>query len=93
LRLDQHNPPDVRLVFQNPALLGSLTIEENVGFLLKKNKNLSKKLISINDLRTPFGVNQQVLITLLSEFRILLVVIPFKNFLASFPVTEKQSNF
>ena len=25
LRLDQNNPPDVRLVFQNPALLGSLT--------------------------------------------------------------------
>ena len=25
LRLDQTNPPDVRLVFQNPALLGSLT--------------------------------------------------------------------
>ena len=39
LRLDQTNPPDVRLVFQNPALLGSLTIEENVGFLLKRNKN------------------------------------------------------
>ena len=45
LRLDQNNPPDVRLVFQNPALLGSLTIEENVGFLLKRNKNLSKKVI------------------------------------------------
>ncbi len=45
LRLDQNNPPDVRLVFQNPALLGSLTIEENVGFLLKKNKKLSNKLI------------------------------------------------
>ena len=45
LRLDQNNPPDVRLVFQNPALLGSLTIEENVGFILKKNKNLSKKFI------------------------------------------------
>ena len=45
LRLDQNNPPDVRLVFQNPALLGSLTIEENVGFLLKRNKKLSKKLI------------------------------------------------
>ena len=27
LRLDQNNPPDVRLVCQNPALLGSLTIE------------------------------------------------------------------
>ena len=26
LRLDQNNPPDVRLVFQNPALLGSLTL-------------------------------------------------------------------
>ena len=35
LRLDQNNPPDVRLVFQNPALLGSLTIEENVGFILQ----------------------------------------------------------
>jgi len=45
LRLDQNNPPDVRLVFQNPALLGSLTIEENVGFLLRKNKKLSKKFI------------------------------------------------
>jgi phospholipid/cholesterol/gamma-HCH transport system ATP-binding protein len=45
LRLDQTNPPDVRLVFQNPALLGSLTIEENVGFLLKRNKNLSQKSI------------------------------------------------
>jgi len=42
LRLDQNNPPDVRLVFQNPALLGSLTIEENVCFLLKRNKSLSK---------------------------------------------------
>ena len=45
LRLDQHHPPDVRLVFQNPALLGSLTIEENVGFILNRNKNLSKSLI------------------------------------------------
>jgi len=45
LRLDQNNPPDVRLVFQNPALLGSLTIEENVGFLLKRNKKLTKKYI------------------------------------------------
>ena len=45
LRLDQNNPPDVRLVFQNPALLGSLTIEENVGFLLNRSKKLSKKLI------------------------------------------------
>ena len=45
LRLDQNNPPDVRLVFQNPALLGSLTIEENVGFILQRNKTLSKKFI------------------------------------------------
>ena len=45
LRIDQNNPPDVRLVFQNPALLGSLTIAENVGFLLNKNKKLSKKVI------------------------------------------------
>jgi len=36
LRLDQIDPPDVRLVFQNPALLASLSIEENVGFLLKR---------------------------------------------------------
>ncbi len=36
LRLDQTEPPDVRLVFQNPALLASLTVEENVGFLLKR---------------------------------------------------------
>ncbi|ABM71532.1 possible ABC transporter, ATP binding component [Prochlorococcus marinus str. MIT 9515] len=45
LRLDQTHPPDVRLVFQNPALLGSLTIEENVGFILQRNKNLSKQSI------------------------------------------------
>ena len=45
LRLDQNNPPDVRLVFQNPALLGSLTIEENVGFILQRNKTLSKNFI------------------------------------------------
>ena len=45
LRLDQNNPPDVRLVFQNPALLGSLTIEENVGFILNRNKNIPKKYI------------------------------------------------
>ncbi len=45
LRLDQLNPPDVRFVFQNPALLSSLTIEENVGFLLRKEKNMSKELI------------------------------------------------
>ena len=45
LRLDEPNPPDVRLVFQNPALLGSLTVEENVGFILERNKSYSKKYI------------------------------------------------
>ncbi len=45
LRLDQNQPPDVRLVFQNPALLASLTVEENVGFLLMRNGNLSAKAI------------------------------------------------
>ena len=45
LRLDQTNPPDVRLVFQNPALLGSLTIEENVGFILNRNKKTPKNRI------------------------------------------------
>ena len=45
LRLDQDNPPDVRLVFQNPALLGSLTIGENVGFMLERNRKLPKKMI------------------------------------------------
>jgi phospholipid/cholesterol/gamma-HCH transport system ATP-binding protein len=36
LRLDQRHPPDVRLVFQNPALLASLTVRQNVGFLLDR---------------------------------------------------------
>jgi phospholipid/cholesterol/gamma-HCH transport system ATP-binding protein len=40
LRLDQRQPPDVRLVFQNPALLASLTVRENVGFLLYRNNIL-----------------------------------------------------
>lgn len=40
LRLDQRRPPDVRLVFQNPALLGSLTVRENVGFLLYRHSKL-----------------------------------------------------
>ncbi len=43
LRLDQRDPPDVRLVFQNPALLASLTVEENVGFLLKRSGRLNDK--------------------------------------------------
>jgi len=41
LRLDQRHPPDVRLVFQNPALLASLTVRENVGFLLYRFSRLS----------------------------------------------------
>ena len=45
LRLDQNDPPDVRLVFQNPALLASLTVRENVGFLLDKQKVYSEELI------------------------------------------------
>ncbi len=42
LRLDQQRPPDVRLVFQNPALLASLTVEQNVGFLLYRFSRLGK---------------------------------------------------
>jgi phospholipid/cholesterol/gamma-HCH transport system ATP-binding protein len=45
LRLDQRHPPDVRLVFQNPALLGSLTVRENVGFLLYRFSRLSEQEI------------------------------------------------
>ena len=45
LRLDQIEPPDVRLVFQNPALLASLTVRENVGFLLEKQKVFSEEII------------------------------------------------
>ena len=45
LRLDQNDPPDVRLVFQNPALLASLTVRENVGFLLDKKKVFSDEVI------------------------------------------------
>ena len=45
LRLDQDDPPDVRLVFQNPALLASLTVKENVGFLLEKQKVFSDEII------------------------------------------------
>ena len=45
LRLDQNYPPDVRLVFQNPALLASLTVKENVGFLLEKQKVFSEEII------------------------------------------------
>ncbi len=45
LRLDQNHPPDVRIVFQNPALLGSLTVEENIGFLLMRNKSIKKPAI------------------------------------------------
>ena len=41
LRLDQRQPPDVRFVFQNPALIASLTVRENVGFLLYRFSRLS----------------------------------------------------
>ncbi|NCU91919.1 MAG: ATP-binding cassette domain-containing protein [Synechococcaceae bacterium WB7_1B_046] len=37
LRLDQSNPPDVRLVSQSPALLASLSVLQNVGFLLYRD--------------------------------------------------------
>jgi phospholipid/cholesterol/gamma-HCH transport system ATP-binding protein len=46
LRLDQQEPPDVRLVFQNPALLGSLSVKENVGFLLYRDGRLSEREIT-----------------------------------------------
>ena len=46
LRLDQQHPPDVRLVFQNPALLGSLSVKENVGFLLYRDGRLSEREIT-----------------------------------------------
>jgi phospholipid/cholesterol/gamma-HCH transport system ATP-binding protein len=46
LRLDQRHPHDVRLVFQNPALLGSLTVRENVGFLLYRYSRLGDREIS-----------------------------------------------
>jgi phospholipid/cholesterol/gamma-HCH transport system ATP-binding protein len=45
LRLDQRHPPDVRLVFQNPALLASLTVRENVGFLLYRRSRLAEREI------------------------------------------------
>jgi phospholipid/cholesterol/gamma-HCH transport system ATP-binding protein len=45
LRLDQRHPPDVRLVFQNPALLASLTVRENVGFLLYRYSRLGEAQI------------------------------------------------
>ena len=42
LRLDQRHPPDVRMVFQNPALLASLNVRENVGFLLYRFSRLDE---------------------------------------------------
>ena len=45
LRLDQRHPPDVRFVFQNPALIASLTVRENVGFLLYRFSRLGEKEI------------------------------------------------
>lgn len=46
LRLDQRHPPDVRLVFQNPALLASLSVRENVGFLLYRFSRLGAREIA-----------------------------------------------
>jgi phospholipid/cholesterol/gamma-HCH transport system ATP-binding protein len=46
LRLDQRHPPDVRLVFQNPALLASLSVRENVGFLLYRFSRLGEREIA-----------------------------------------------
>ena len=45
LRLDQRHPPDVRLVFQNPALLASLSVQENVGFLLYRHSRIPEREI------------------------------------------------
>lgn len=47
LRLDQRHPPDVRFVFQNPALLASLTVRENVGFLLYRHSRLGEAEIRV----------------------------------------------
>ena len=41
LREDQNQPADVRLVFQSPALLASLSVEDNVGFMLHRSTALS----------------------------------------------------
>lgn len=41
LREDQDNPMDVRMVFQSPALLASLSVAENVGFLLQRSRRMS----------------------------------------------------
>ncbi len=45
LRLDQNKPPDVRLVSQNPALLASLSVLQNVGFLLYRDGSLAESEI------------------------------------------------
>lgn len=42
LRLDQSHPPDVRLVSQSPALLASLSVLQNVGFLLYRDGSLGE---------------------------------------------------
>ena len=42
LRLDQNHPPDVRLVSQSPALLASLSVLQNVGFLLYRDGRLGE---------------------------------------------------
>ena len=42
---DQSDPIGISMVFQQDALFDSLTVEENVGFLLYQNSNLSRHRI------------------------------------------------
>ena len=46
MRLDQSHPPDVRLVSQSPALLASLSVLQNVGFLLYRDGRLGEAEIT-----------------------------------------------
>lgn len=42
---DQSDPIGISMVFQQAALFDSLTVEENVGFLLYQHSNLSRRKI------------------------------------------------
>ena len=42
---DQNDPISISMVFQQAALFDSLTVEENVGFLLYQHSNLSRRKI------------------------------------------------
>lgn len=42
---DQNNPIGISMVFQQAALFDSLTVEQNVGFLLYQHSNLSRSKI------------------------------------------------